>query len=197
MKNLKKIFNGLLPLVIDCEMSGVDPLKHAILEVAAYELNFEQRLGLGDYYHQHVLPFPNAKFDESAMQVNGIVVDHPLRFAIDELKMMETLSDFIKRRVKKAKCSRAILIGHNVHFDLAFILQAQRRTGVILPIHHFCVLDTASLGLYLYQETVLARIIRKAGIEFDPNQAHGALYDAEKTAELVCWMFNQAPSEKP
>ena len=197
MKNIKKIFNGLLPLVIDCEMSGVDPLKHAILEVAAYELLYTEQLELGDYYHQHVMPFPEAKFNEDAMQINGIVVDHPLRFAIDERKMMQTLSDFIQRRLRQSKCSRAILIGHNVHFDLAFLIEAQKRTDIILPIHHFCVLDTASLGLYLYQETVLAKIIRKAAIEFDPNQAHGALYDAQKTAELVCQMFNQGSFGKP
>ena len=82
-------------------------------------------------------------------------------------------------------------------FILTWLFSLKRRNGRIL----FCpsiifVLDTASLGLYLYQETVLAKIIRKAAIEFDPNQAHGALYDAQKH-ELVCQMFNQGSFGKP
>ena len=39
-------------------------------------------------------------------------------------------------------------------------------------------------------ETVLAKAVTKAGIEWDNNEAHSALYDTEKTAELFCHIFN-------
>ena len=191
MSKIKKMFNGLVPIVIDCEMSGVDPSKHALLEVAAYALEHNNELCLAEHYHQHVNPFPGALFDQQAMEINGIIADHPLRFAIDEHTMLEQLNEFIHKQLTIHGANRAILVGHNIHFDLAFLTAAQERTGIKLRIHHFCVLDTATLGMLFFSQSVLAKIIKKAGIQFDPNLAHGALYDAKKTAELFCYFFNR------
>jgi ribonuclease T len=38
---------------------------------------------------------------------------------------------------------------------------------------------------------VLARIAQAAGIPWDKGEAHSALYDAEKTAELFCKVVNR------
>ena len=46
-----------------------------------------------------------------------------------------------------------------------------------------------SAGL-AYGQTVLARAIMAAGIEWDHSKAHSALYDTEKTAELFCNIVN-------
>ena len=193
MRKIKKIFNGFVPVVIDCEMSGVNPLEHALLEVGAFHLDIKNNeLVMGDSFHQHVIGFEGAKYNDDAMKVNGIIADHPLRFAIDEKSMMKKFRDFLRLKIKEVGARRAILVGHNIHFDLNFLLECQKRTGIELPIHHFCVIDTASLGLLMFQETVLAKILKKAKIEFDHAQAHGALYDAEKTAEIVCHIFNRS-----
>ena len=40
-------------------------------------------------------------------------------------------------------------------------------------------------------QTVLAKACRAAGIEFDNSQAHSALYDTERTAELYCLIVNR------
>jgi len=40
-------------------------------------------------------------------------------------------------------------------------------------------------------QTVLAKACRAAGIEFDNKQAHSALYDTERTAELYCLIVNR------
>ena len=58
------------------------------------------------------------------------------------------------------------------------------------PFHPFSVLDTVSLAGLAYGQTVLARAISAAGIEWDPDQAHSAVYDTEKTAELFCKIIN-------
>lgn len=193
MRKIKKIFNGFAPVVIDCEMSGVNPMAHALLEIGAFHLDLEQeRLVIGNAFHQHVIGFEGAKYNEEAMKIHGIIADHPLRFAIDEKAMMNKFREFLLVRIKEVGARRAILMGHNIHFDLGFLLECQKRTGVELPIHHFCVIDTASLGLFAFQETVLAKILKKAKIEFDHAQAHGALYDAQKTAEVICHIFNRS-----
>ena len=42
----------------------------------------------------------------------------------------------------------------------------------------------------MYGQTVLAKAIACAGIEWDGNNAHSAVYDTEKTAELFCKIVN-------
>ena len=61
------------------------------------------------------------------------------------------------------------------------------------------VLDTVSLGALAYGQTVLSRIVEAAEIEWDNNNAHSAVYDAEKTADVFCKimnMRNQLPTIK-
>ncbi|MBM4211118.1 MAG: ribonuclease T [Gammaproteobacteria bacterium] len=191
MRKIKKIFNGFLPVVLDCEMSGVNPAQNALLEIAAFHLDLDQnQLVVGPAFHQHVIGFEGAMYNEKAMKVNGIIPDHPLRFAIEERVMMEKFQDFLHQRIREVGAKRAILVGHNIHFDLNFLLACQERTGIELPIHHFCVIDTATLGVLMFHETVLSKILKKAKIDFDQAQAHGALYDAQKTAEVACYIFN-------
>ena len=60
-----------------------------------------------------------------------------------------------------------------------------------LPIHSFTCMDTATLGGVIYGKTVLAKALKKAGIEFNKDEAHSAVYDAEKTAELFCKIVNE------
>ena len=43
----------------------------------------------------------------------------------------------------------------------------------------------------MYGQTVLARIAQCAGMEWDHDAAHSAVYDAEQTAELFCLMTNR------
>lgn len=178
--------------MIDCEMSGADPTRHAILELAAYEIAIkDNQLVVGEHIHAHVNAFEGAEFDKKAMEVNRIIPDHPLRFAISEKDAIQKMGEFIQQCVTKHRCHRAILIGHNVHFDLAFLLASQERTGLNMVHHNFCVLDTTTLGMFFYQENVLAKVFRKSKVEFDVQQAHGALYDAMKTAELFTHFYNQ------
>ncbi|MCK5871865.1 MAG: ribonuclease T, partial [Methylococcales bacterium] len=46
-------------------------------------------------------------------------------------------------------------------------------------------------GGLMYQQTVLAKIAQAAGLDWDAEQAHSALYDAQQTAKLFCIMINR------
>ena len=84
-------------------------------------------------------------------------------------------------------------------FDISFLLAAIRRTKVKNPFHKFTTFDTATLGGLAFCQTVLAKACRAAKIPFDTKQAHSAIYDAERTAELFCMIVNRAefPVEPP
>jgi ribonuclease T len=191
---LDKRFRGYLPVVIDIETAGFNPKKNALLEIAAVivELNGKNELEITERYTTHVIPFKNSELDEAALKFNGIDPHHPFRMAIEEVDALHLLFKPIKEAVKRNNCTRAILVGHNPAFDIAFLNAAIQRTQIKRsPFHPFSTFDTATLGGLVYQQTVLAKIAQAAGLAWDNEKAHAALYDAEKTAELFCMIVNR------
>lgn len=70
-------------------------------------------------------------------------------------------------------------------------MAAAERTGVKRnPFHPFGMFDTATLAGFMFGQTVLVKACQAAKIPFDGKQAHSALYDTERTAELFCYMVN-------
>ncbi|HIM96088.1 MAG TPA: ribonuclease T, partial [Gammaproteobacteria bacterium] len=95
-----------------------------------------------------------------------------------------------RAEMKTEECTRSILVGHNAFFDLGFLYAASNRSNLKSPFHQFSTIDTVSLSALYYGETVLAKAMRVANIEWDDAEAHSALYDTQKTAELFCKIFN-------
>lgn len=191
---LAKRFRGLLPVVIDIETSGLNSATDALLEIAAVFLDMkpEGKLTQKNTISEHIEPFIGANIDQSALAINGIDPYHPFRFAIPEEQALQRLFAAIREQLALTGCYRAVLVGHNAWFDLSFLLAAAHRSGIThIPIHHFTTFDTASLSAIVLGETVLARAARRARIPFDIAQAHSAIYDAERTAELFCYLVNR------
>ena len=55
----------------------------------------------------------------------------------------------------------------------------------------FSSFDTVSLAGLAYGQTVLARALQAADIRWDEREAHSAIYDAERTADLFCLIVNR------
>jgi len=187
-------FRGFLPVVIDVETGGFNPATDALLEVAAVLVRMNEH---GDLFPAEksrylVKPFPGANLEPASLQVTGIDPFHPLRPALDEADALRRLFQEIRREVREQKCNRAILVGHNSFFDLQFLNAAVARNMIKRnPFHPFSSFDTATLAGVAYGQTVLGRAVVAAGMEWDDSQAHSALYDAEKTAELFCRIVNR------
>ncbi|QMT58687.1 MULTISPECIES: ribonuclease T [unclassified Legionella] len=190
--NIKERFRGFLPIVVDVETAGVDPCKNALLEMCIVLVSMDEHGNFhrGASHFEHILPFPGAELDQKSLEFNQIDPYQPLRFALDEKTALENLFKPIFAALKKTQCQRAVLVGHNAWFDLLFIKEAIKRTGVKSPFHAFTCFDTATLGGFMYGQTVLAKAAQAAGIPFDAQEAHSAIYDAEKTADLFCRMVN-------
>jgi ribonuclease T len=196
---MNKRFRGFLPVVVDVETAGLDASKHALLEMCVVLLEYsrDKKLLVGASIFEHILPFEGALLDPESLAFNGIDPFQPLRRAVDEKQALTRLFDPIWRALEASKCTRAVLVGHNAWFDLAFVNEAVKRTGIKSPFHRFTSFDTATLSGVHYGQTVLAKAMKVARIPFDANEAHSAIYDAEKTAALFCEIINTWQPFKP
>ena len=187
-------FRGFLPVVIDVETGGFNSKTDALLEVAAVflELDGEGLLRRGETIRYHVKPFEGANMEPASLAVNCIDPHHPLRPAIDERDALQRIFREVRRAVRENRCSRAVLVGHNAHFDLGFMNEAVERSSIKRnPFHPFSCFDTATACGIGFGQTVLARAVIAAGLEWDETQAHSASYDAEMTADVFCEVVNR------
>ncbi len=187
-------FRGYLPVVVDVETGGFDARRDALLEVAAVliEMDEEGRLRCGETLASHVVPFEGANLDPKALEFNGIDPYHPFRFAVPERDALIEIFGAVRKAIKAHDCNRAILVGHNPILDLNFVNAAAERSKLKRnPFHPFSTFDTATLGGLAYGQTVLARACQAAGLDWENDRAHSAIYDAEMTAQLFCAIVNR------
>ena len=187
-------FRGFLPVVVDVETGGFNAKTDALLEIAAVLLSFDAQglLRRDETIRYHVKPFEGANMDPASLAVNGIDPDHPLRPAIDERDALQRVFREVRRAIREANCTRAILVGHNSAFDLGFLNEAIERSAIKRnPFHPFSSFDTATLCGVAFGQTVLSRAVNAAGLEFDEESAHSAAYDAEITADIFCEIVNR------
>ena len=187
-------FRGYLPVAIDVECGGFHAATDALLEIAAVliEMNGEGVLRRGTTCHFHVTPFEGARLDPAALSVTGIDPYHPLRPALPERDALQRVFREVRHAVRAYQCRRAILVGHNAAFDLAFVNAAVARTEMKRnPFHPFSCFDTATLAGAALGQTVLSKAVTVAGLEWDAGSAHNARYDAERSADLFCLVCNR------
>ena len=187
-------FRGFLPVVVDVETGGFNSKTDALLEIAAVFLDMDDEglIRRGETIRYHVKPFEGANLEPASLAVNGIDPHHPLRPAIDEQDALQRIFREVRLAVRDAHCSRAVLVGHNAHFDLSFMNEAVSRAAIKRnPFHPFSCFDTATTCGIAFGQTVLARAVSAAGLEWDETQAHSAAYDAEMTADVFCEAVNR------
>jgi len=178
-------FRGYLPVVVDVETGGFDWNRHALLEIAAIPLEFdaEGRFVPGATAHANIAPAPGTLIDPKSLEVTGIRIGHPLRGELDEREGLDRVFAPVRAAIKRHGCQRAILVGHNAHFDLNFLNAAVKRVEHKRnPFHPFSVFDTVTMAALAYGQTVLARAAFAS-----------AIYDTEQTAKLFCTIANAWP----
>ncbi len=190
-------FRGFLPVVIDVECGGFNSATDALLEIAAVLIDIDENgiLKRGATHNYHVRPFEGARLDPAALAVTGIDPWHPLRPALPERDALQRIFREVRHGIRAYGCRRAILVGHNAAFDLGFLNAAIARTEIKRnPFHPFSCFDTATLAGAALGQTVLAKALAVAGMEWDASSAHSAAYDAERTADIFCCICNRIRS---
>ena len=190
-------FRGFLPVVVDVETAGFNAQTDALLEIACIPIVYDEhgQFIQGEAFQAHINPFEGANLDRRSLDFTGIDPFNPMRMAMaeDERDALKRIFKSLNTIRREQQCTHCVLVGHNAHFDLGFLQAAIARTSTKNqnPFHSFSVFDTVSLSAAAFGQTVLARACIQAGIEFDGKEAHSALYDTQKTAELFCYILNK------
>ncbi|MEE9254202.1 MAG: ribonuclease T [Pseudomonadales bacterium] len=191
---LARRFRGYLPVVVDVECGGFNARTDALLEISAVIIKMDDEgfVRPSEVISHHIEPFEGANIESAALEFTGIDPYHPFRHAVPEKAALTEMFRVVRRAIRRNGCTRAILCGHNAFFDHAFVSAAAERSEIKRnPFHPFSCLDTVTLAALAYGQTVLQRACECAGIEFEDSEAHSAVYDAQKTAELFCMIVNR------
>ena len=187
-------FRGYLPVVVDVETGGFNSKTDALLECAAVIITMNDGgiLEPGEKFFYNIDPFEGANIEEASLAFTGIDPTNPLRMAVPEMKALSQVFKAIRAEIRQAGCNRAIMVAHNASFDHGFINAAAERCNIKRnPFHPFSSFDTATLCGLAFGQTVLARACAVAGIDFNPDEAHSAEYDCDKTADIFCHIVNK------
>ncbi|MCL4104349.1 UNVERIFIED_CONTAM: hypothetical protein GTU68_047311, partial [Idotea baltica] len=187
-------FRGFLPVIVDVESGGFNASTDALLEMAITIVRMDEdgQLSAHRTYSFNIAPFEGANIEQAALDFTGIDPYHPFREAVDENEALTELFKIIRKEIKDTHCNRAVLVGHNAHFDAGFVNAAAERCEIKRnPFHPFSHFDTATLAGLAFGQTVLAKACLEAGVKFDNAEAHSAAYDSDRTAELFCDIVNR------
>ena len=167
-----------------------------LLEIAAVTLTMDDdgNLLIDQSYSFNVNPFEGANLEKSALEFTGKDPYNPLRGGqLTNWKLWRKIFKPIRKSVKAHNCKRAILVGHKRRTSINNFVTAaaeplRYQTQPVSPVSTF---DTATLAGLAFGHTVLAKACDIADIDFDGKEAHSALYDTMKTAELFCTIVNR------
>ena len=178
-------------LVVDTETGGVDPDRHSILSVAAVVWE-DGALGAEI---EILIAEPDLTVTARALEINRIDIVAHSRRAVPPAEAMAQLQAFVDEQFdsERNKGERAVLVGHNIGFDVGFLKRLCRMAhddfGALFS-HR--VLDTASILRFL---SLAGRLPESAAastnafaafnISVKDSERHTALGDARATALLL------------
>jgi DNA polymerase III epsilon subunit family exonuclease len=162
-------------VVIDTETTGTDPKMSDLVEVAAVKIK-------GTKVVDRWSTFVNPGRPIVGNQMHGIT-DKDVKGAPSPKEAADKLLDFV---------GDALIVGHNVGFDLGFVEEAKGDGFRFQPGTYLDTLVIARDGYPGAESYKLPDLARFFGVEL--TQSHRALPDAEATANLLLWFANDLPA---
>jgi DNA polymerase-3 subunit epsilon len=162
-----------LPLVaIDCETTGLDPRRDRIVSFAAWHIG--EGLHVADAPSLDMIIDPRAPIPPIATAIHGIDAG-----TVAGAPSFDAAHPLIVEAV-----AGAVVVGHNVGFDLAILAQEAKREG--LPWAEPPHLDTAALAVgvaHISGDPDLSVLLHRLGIS-SAGRRHTASGDARMAADL-------------
>jgi DNA polymerase-3 subunit epsilon len=170
---------GVTFVVLDLETTGATAAAHAITEIGAVKYRGGERLGVFDTLVNPGEPIP--AFITELTGITETMVGAAPSLAV----LLPSLLEFI---------GNAVIVGHNVRFDMSFLGAALDRRGRPGLDHH--QVDTLGIARRLLRDEVpdlkLATLARHLHASVAP--CHRALADAQATADVLHALLERAGS---
>lgn len=162
----------------DIETTGLDAQKgHRIIEVAlscwAYDLTTKKRRQLARPYIQRINP--ERDIDPAAQAVHKI--------ALSDLRGKPKWKE-VAPIVHKILSRTQVFVAHNAAFDSVFVALELARIGLSVPnFQVYCTMESGKLATGMGKAPNLGELAYACGREYDPEEAHSALYDTTLLTE--------------
>lgn len=185
---------------IDCETGGVDPRKHALLQVSGIiRIDQDSRImPIGEEsFTLRIRPFNGDVVEKEALEANHLNPEEGVGPREAHIELLKILSKFVNKYDKRDKF---FFVGYNTRFDNDFLRKFFEKCQDRYFGSWFWnpALDVMSLALVRLMERrqgmenfKLATVAKALGIEFDLDKAHGAEYDIAKTVEIFDKVTNR------
>ncbi|MEK5206607.1 PolC-type DNA polymerase III [Psychrobacillus sp. FSL H8-0510] len=167
-------------VVFDVETTGLSATYDKIIELAAVKM---QNGNIIDKFERFVNP--HHALSATTIELTGIT-DDMVQNAPEIEQVIKDFYEFI---------GDGILVAHNASFDMGFLYEGYRRTGIDYFSHP--VIDTLELARFLHPEMKshrLGTLTKKFNIEL--TQAHRAIFDCEATGYLLLHLLKEAEEHK-
>ncbi|WP_407691701.1 PolC-type DNA polymerase III [Psychrobacillus psychrotolerans] len=167
-------------VVFDVETTGLSATYDKIIELAAVKM---QNGNIIDKFERFVNP--HHALSATTIELTGIT-DDMVQNAPEIEQVIKDFYEFI---------GDGVLVAHNASFDMGFLYEGYRRTGIDYFSHP--VIDTLELARFLHPEMKshrLGTLTKKFNIEL--TQAHRAIFDCEATGYLLLHLLKEAEEHK-
>ncbi len=177
-------------IIVDTELSGLDPEKDSLLSIGAIELSNPQ-----NQFYGECKIWPGAHVNKDALAVNGFTLEQitdPKKQTDEEL-----IKSFIDWAVK---CDEHTQAGQNPYWDMAFMRNAARRYHIDWPFAHRTIDQHTLCYMHMIKRGVIPpvennrtnidsdTIMEYVGLPVEPhphNGLNGAKYAAEAISRLL------------
>lgn len=183
-------------IVLDTETGGTDPSVHSLLQIGLTLIEGE-KIKSTDVIQ---VTEPIIHVTQEAMSINRINLVEQV--GVSPERAMEVLIWWLTRNGFR-KGDRAVLIGHNVKFDVTFLLRLFKMTGYEKDFYKwfsYRTIDTSAVASFMNiagtidlkgRSASLESLCEWAGIAYDSVQAHDAGYDSNVTAQLFLHLLHK------
>lgn len=179
---------------IDCETGGVDPCKHALLQISGIirinELQVASRIFNEKSFTLRIRPFNGDVVEKEALEVNHLNPEEGVGPREAHIELLKILSKFVNKYDKRDKF---FFVGYNARFDNDFLRKFFEKCQDKYFGSWFWnpPLDVMTLALAKLMDRrpamenfKLATVAKTLGIEFNLEKTHEAEYDIAKTVEI-------------
>ncbi len=172
----------------DTETGGLDPQKHSLLSVAFCVVDTDAKTISNEM--SLVIKEDPLILTEGAMNVNKMTLDEIYREGISPEEAAGRVGSYLSQALDK---ERAVLLGHNVAFDLGFLTHRLEGVGARFS---YRLVDTSTIARFLYTVGIFEKDISGNRDLFDhygiPKEGrHTALGDCLGTAQVYLKMMEE------